>query len=392
MKNVWLNVLVAVVSTILTIGIMQYSGWLGKQDKARGAEVVLVKQDRLSESNEEERDIDSEWDAIYDTDDYIGQATPKEQQLNAAVAGLPDFREISKRTTPAVVNITIIDEKGYRVASGSGVTISSDGYIITNQHVVEDAKKIEVTFPNKKQYSAALIGNDPTTDLALLKINATGLPMVYFGNSDEVSVGEWVLAVGNPFNLTSTVTAGIVSAKGRNIDILESAYAIESFIQTDAVVNPGNSGGALLNTAGELIGINTAIITESGGYEGYSFAIPSNLVRKIMLDLREYGKVQRAVLGVEIQEVNSRIAKEAGLRNSDGVLITRISEGGSAEEAGLQMGDIILSIDNKKVTNVPQLQEQVARYRPGDNISLEYFRNGRRLKENNVELRALLEN
>lgn len=268
--------------------------------------------------------------------------------------------------------------------------MSEDGYIITNQHVIEDAQDIEVTFPNKRQYRAKLVGEDPTTDLALLKINSEErLPQISFGNSDDIDVGEWVLAVGNPFNLTSTVTAGIVSAKGRNINILDGAYAIESFIQTDAVVNPGNSGGALLNVDGELIGINTAIITETGGYEGYSFAIPSNLVRKIVLDLREHGKVQRAVLGVEVRDVDNRIARETGMTSNDGVLITHVTEGGSADAAALQSGDIILSINGRRISTVPQLQEQVGLYRPGDEISIEYFRNGRRLKEDGVELSAI---
>ncbi|NBC09424.1 MAG: PDZ domain-containing protein [Bacteroidetes bacterium] len=300
-----------------------------------------------------------------------------------------DFVSTSKIVTAAVVNINTLSASGYKVSSGSGVIISSDGYIITNHHVIEDGSTFEVTMYDRRKLEATLIGSDPSTDLALVKVNGRGLHTVSYGDSDQVDVGQWVLAVGNPFNLSSTVTAGIVSAKARNINILRGAYAIESFIQTDAVVNPGNSGGALVNEAGELIGINTAIISESGGYEGYSFAIPSNLVRKVVYDIREYGEVQRAILGVSIMEVTDESAARNALPSVSGVYITNVSRGSSAAEAGLKAGDIIISINNVKTNSVPELQEQIALYRPGERVSLEFFREGKKFRRDNVLLKSL---
>jgi S1-C subfamily serine protease len=300
-----------------------------------------------------------------------------------------DFVTTSKRVTPAVANINTLSASGYRISSGSGVVISSDGYIITNHHVVEDGSSFEVTLYDKRTLQAELVGSDPTTDLALLKTNARDLKPITYGDSDKVEVGEWVLAVGNPFNLTSTVTAGIVSAKARNINILTGSYSIESFIQTDAVVNPGNSGGALVNEAGELIGINTAIISESGGYEGYSFAIPANLVRKVINDIREFGEVQRAVLGVGIGEVSNEIAARLTLPTVAGVYISSVSSGSSAAEAGLRMGDVIISINGVETNSVPELQEQVALFRPSDRVSIEFYREGRKYRRDNVILKGL---
>ncbi len=300
-----------------------------------------------------------------------------------------DFVATSKKVTAAVVNINALSTSGYRVSSGSGVVISSDGYLITNHHVVEEGATIEATFSNKRKMEATLIGSDPATDLALLKVSARDLRPLEYGNSDEVEVGQWVLAVGNPFNLSSTVTAGIVSAKARNINILRDSYSIESFLQTDAVVNPGNSGGALVNEQGELIGINTAIISESGGYEGYSFAIPSNLVRKVIRDIREFGAVQRAILGVGISDVTDEVAAELSLPAISGVYVTNVSRGSSAAEAGLRQGDVIISINGVKTNSVPELQEQVAQFRPGERISLEFFREGQRFRRDNVILKGL---
>ncbi|NRA50488.1 MAG: trypsin-like peptidase domain-containing protein, partial [Phaeodactylibacter sp.] len=271
----------------------------------------------------------------------------------------------------------------------SGVIIAKDGYIITNHHVIEDGATYEITMYDKRKLEAELIGSDPTTDLALLKVDARGLKPVLYGDSDQVEVGQWVLAVGNPFNLSSTVTAGIVSAKARNINILRGSYSIESFIQTDAVVNPGNSGGALVNERGELIGINTAIISESGGYEGYSFAIPSNLVRKVVRDIREFGEVQRAILGVGIAEVNGEIAGQQSLPGVAGVYINNVSRGSSAAEAGLREGDVLISINSIKTNSVPELQEQIALFRPGDKISLEFYRDGQKFRRDNVVLQSL---
>ncbi len=263
-------------------------------------------------------------------------------------------------------------------ASGSGVIISADGYIVTNNHVVENAEKIEIVLADNHEYDAELIGTDPTTDIALLKIEATGLPYLEFGNSDKVKVGEWVIAVGNPFNLTSTVTAGIVSAKARSIDILRrrTNLSVESFIQTDAAVNPGNSGGALVNLNGELVGINTAIATPTGTFAGYSFAVPSALVIKVVSDLKEFGVVQRALLGVNIAEVTQDLAEDNGLDEIKGIYVVAVQPNSAAEDAGLKDGDIIISINDVKVENIAELQEQVARYRPGDKVNVVYVRDG----------------
>lgn len=264
-----------------------------------------------------------------------------------------------------------------QVASGSGVIISEDGYIVTNNHVVEGAEQVEITLNDNKKYKAKVIGTDPTTDLALLKVDAQGLPFVAYGNSDDLKVGEWVLAVGNPFNLTSTVTAGIVSAKGRNINILQEQFAIESFIQTDAAVNPGNSGGALVNSSGELVGINTAIASQTGSYSGYSFAIPVNIARKVVDDLMEFGEVQRAFIGVSIRDIDAQLAEEKNISVQKGVYVNGLTEGGAAAEAGIVEGDIITHIGNHTSDNVPQLQEMVAQYRPGDKIPVTVLRDGK---------------
>ena len=267
---------------------------------------------------------------------------------------------------------------GGQEASGSGVILTEDGYIVTNNHVVDHAAKIIVTLNDKRNYPATVIGVDPTTDLALLKIEETKLPYVKYGNSDKTKVGEWVLAVGNPFNLTSTVTAGIVSAKARNINILRDKdnLAIESFIQTDAAVNPGNSGGALVDLKGNLIGINTAIATPSGTFAGYSFAVPVTLVKKVMDDLLKYGQVQRALLGVQIQDVTADLAREKGISSVSGVYIGAVNPGSAAAEAGLLAGDVIKKIGETDVNSSSELQEQVARYRPGDKVKVTFERKG----------------
>ena len=282
------------------------------------------------------------------------------------------------------------------VSSGSGVIISQDGYIVTNHHVIEDAEKIEVVLEDKRKYEATVVGIDPTTDLALIKIEEMDLEFVQYGNSDEVQIGEWVLAVGNPFDLTSTVTAGIVSARARDINILNDTdrLSIESFIQTDAAVNPGNSGGALVNLKGELIGINTAIATSTGGYAGYSFAVPSALAAKIAEDLLLYGEVQRALLGVSIQDVNAELVEEKRLKVQRGIFVADINEKSAADISGIRIGDVIIGVNEKEVFSVSALQEQVARFRPGDKIKLKIDRNGKvfelsttlRNKNNTTEL------
>jgi serine protease Do len=272
------------------------------------------------------------------------------------------------------------------VASGSGVIVSADGYILTNNHVVTEADLIEVTLNDNRIYTATIVGTDPTTDLALIKIEEEGLPFALFGDSDAVRVGEWVLAVGNPFNLTSTVTAGIVSAKGRNINILGGGTAIESFIQTDAAVNRGNSGGALVNTQGELIGINAAIASTTGSFAGYSFAIPSNIARKVMDDLMEHGEVQRGLLGVSITELNSRMANELGLSIHRGAYVAEVNKNSAGEEAGLKEGDVIIGIDNQQIRNPSELLETLGRRRPGDKVKILYSRDGKE-KETEAVLR-----
>lgn len=263
------------------------------------------------------------------------------------------------------------------MSSGSGVIISSDGYIVTNNHVIRDANEIEIILNDKRTYQAEVVGKDPTTDIALLKINEQDLPFMEYGNSDDIKIGEWVLAVGNPFNLTSTVTAGIVSAKSRSIQIL-GQMSIEAFIQTDAAVNPGNSGGALVDTSGKLVGINTAIASQTGSYSGYSFAVPVSIVQKVVADLLEYGEVQRGLLGINIREIDNQLVEKENLSTTDGVYVVSAMEGGGAEAAGIKAGDIIVSVNGERVNTVPQLQERVSRYRPGDNLQVEVIRDGKR--------------
>ena len=265
-------------------------------------------------------------------------------------------------------------------ASGSGVIINQEGFVVTNYHVIENAAEVEVTLNDNRTFDAEIVGTDPTTDLALLKIEGDDqFSYLKFGNSDAVQIGEWVLAVGNPFELTSTVTAGIVSAKGRNINILRNRqYGIEAFIQTDAAVNPGNSGGALVNLKGELIGINTAIATPTGTYAGYSFAVPTSLVEKVIADLKEYGVVQRALLGVGIRNVDANLADEKNLEIISGVYIDNVNENSAADEAGIQEGDVIVEVEGRAVKNVAQLQENIAIHRPGDKVSIIYIRDGKR--------------
>jgi serine protease Do len=304
--------------------------------------------------------------------------TAAEMTVNAVVHVKTSFQQTSAPTNPFELFFGNPNGRPQIVqGTGSGVIISSDGYIITNNHVIDKAQNISITLNDEREYKAEVIGRDPETDLALVKISAKELPFLNFSNSDEVRVGEWVLAVGNPFNLTSTVTAGIVSAKGRSIGIIPDRAAIESFIQTDAAVNPGNSGGALVNTAGDLIGINTAISTHTGSFEGYSFAVPSNIVRKVVEDIRKYGAVQRAFLGVNIGTVTPRIVEELGLKVTSGVLIGGVNENGAAAEAGLKQGDVIVSVDGKSIGKASELQELIGRKRPGEKVSIGINRDGK---------------
>lgn len=318
-----------------------------------------------------------------------------------------DFTAIAAQVTPAVVHIKSTQngrtqegrgtdpfrdffgpryQPGPSQSSGSGVIIAENGYIVTNNHVVQDAEVVEVTLSNNREYKAEVIGTDPDTDIALIKINLTGLKYLPFVDSDQSRVGEWVLAVGNPFNLNSTVTAGIISAKGRNINIIntsseEGRTAIESFIQTDAAINPGNSGGALVNMTGGLLGINTAIASPTGSYSGYGFAVPSNIVNKVVEDLIKYGVVQRGWLGVSIGSVTSSLAKEQSLEVDEGAYVSGFAENGksSAKEAGIKEGDVIVKIDDTPITSSPELIEHVGRHRPGDKLMITVNRKGKEI-------------
>ncbi len=324
-----------------------------------------------------------------------------------SIRGYVDFTYAAEKTIHAVVNVkTQMVRETYRnpileffygdsykdpepvLGFGSGVIISADGYIVTNNHVIDNSDKVFVTLNDKREFEAKVIGSDPSTDLALIKVDADDLLYIPYGNSDELMVGEWVLAVGNPFTITSTVTAGIVSAKGKNLGIIQDRYRIESFIQTDAAVNRGNSGGALVNTRGELVGINTAIISPSGAYAGISFAIPVSIVKKVIADLIEFGVVQRAILGVSIQEVNAELAKEKNIKVLEGVYVSELRDEGAAKDAGIEVGDIILEVDGIKVNSPSELTEQINRYRPGDKVAVTLKRNGK-MKQFNVILRNL---
>lgn len=270
------------------------------------------------------------------------------------------------------------------LGSGSGVIFSEDGYIVTNNHVIANSDKIEVVY-NKRTYPAKLIGTDTSTDIALLKIEANNLPAVMVASARGVKVGDWVLAIGNPFNLATTVTAGIVSAKGRKINILKDIFPIESFIQTDAAINPGNSGGALVDLHGDLVGINTAILSKTGSYAGYGFAVPSDIVAKIVNDLKKYGEVQKAFIGADVVEVDEDIAQKLELKKVEGVVITKAEEVGAASKAGLQAGDIIIDIDNYEIHSEADFAEQLSFYVPGDEITITYKRKDK-LKKTNLVL------
>ncbi len=264
-----------------------------------------------------------------------------------------------------------------RVGSGSGVIIREDGYIVTNNHVIEGATKIEVTLNNNQKYAATLVGTDPATDVALLKVDATGLPVIPFGDSDKLRLGEWVIAIGSPYDLRSTITAGIVSAKGRSMPNYTGEFKIESFIQTDAAVNPGNSGGALVDKAGNLVGINTAIVSQTGSYTGYSFAVPSNIVKKIAYDLMDFGSVKRAVLGISMQPIDDKIADDLKLSSRNGVYIREVSKSGAADVAGMKAGDVLIAIDSTMITTPASVQEAVSRFSPGDKAAVTVIRDGK---------------
>jgi len=318
--------------------------------------------------------------------------------------GLVDFSEVAENIVHTVVHVKTktIENYAYRNpimeffygeqysqprevrGYGSGVIVSSDGYIITNNHVIEGADEVDVTLNDNRTFHANVIGRDPSTDIAVLKIDSEGLPFVRYGDSDQLKLGQWVIAIGNPFNLTSTVTAGIISAKGRSLGLLDSQYRIESFIQTDAALNVGNSGGALVNTSGQLVGITTAIISPSGTYAGNSFAIPVNIVKKVVEDLIEYGEVQRAIMGISITDVTAELAEQENIKEIKGVYISDVVSGGAAEEAGMKEGDIIVIFDGKNTDTLAELQEQVSKKRPGEKVNVVVMRNNRKYDYNLV--------
>ena len=337
---------------------------------------------------------------LFDTNGYfsnhstsgITTATNSNGKKIGLSADILDFTDAAEKTIHTVVHVKNVSRRtvsnpileyfyGYKggqsqeqIGTGSGVIISEDGYIVTNNHVIKDASEIEITLNNKKSYQAKLIGTDSKMDIALLKIDAKEkLPYTVFANSDSVKIGEWVLAVGNPYNLTSTVTAGIVSAKARDLD----TSGIQSFIQTDAAVNPGNSGGALVNTRGELIGVNTMISSMTGSYVGYSFAVPSNIARKIIEDLMEFGNVQRGILGVEGGELNGTASKELGISQTQGFYINKVTKNSGAEKSGLLKGDIIIKLDEQNVATFADLSGYINTKRPNDKVQVTYIRDGK---------------
>ncbi len=359
--------------------------------------------------------------------EYITKEVERTPQLGAQFTSFeegkyPDLTYAAENAVNAVVNIEVIQEVEVRQrqsfdpfleffgvpqgsrgggsngqpqtqerrSGGSGVIISEDGYIITNNHVVDGSTKLKVKLYDGRSFDAEVIGTDPTTDIALIKVDAKSLPTLPFGSSDALRLGEWVLAIGSPFDLQSTITAGIVSAKARQLDVIPSEFRIESFIQTDAAVNPGNSGGALVNTHGELVGINTVIKSQTGSYIGYSFAVPESIVKKVVMDLKEFGMVQRAMLGISFRPIDQtfieQMGEETGISKIGGVYVASVQEGGSASEAGVRKGDVITSIDGVKLTDKVNLQEQIGKHRPNDVVKLEVKR-GSTVKHFDVTLR-----
>ncbi|NBB89504.1 MAG: PDZ domain-containing protein [Bacteroidetes bacterium] len=347
----------------------------------------------------QEKQPDARWVRDYsrthwDTNTSLSSSNPKRKYKDSTLHNLPgDFVVPAAKGKTAVVYIKTSNSDSkknwngeYAHSNGSGVIISPEGYIVTNKHVVDGGENIQVVLDDRRELTAQLLGRDEATDLALLKVDTKNLPHLPIGDSDALSVGEWVLAVGTPFDLQSTVTAGIVSAKARSLEIIDDPTGIESFIQTDAAINPGNSGGALINTKGELVGITTAILTFSGRSEGYSFAIPSNLVKKVMSDLREFGTVHRGIMGVEASTVDFELSRQLGLEEVRGVYIFRVHPQSAANEAGLQSGDVIWAINGKPTYTLADLTEKLGQFRPGDSIEITFIREQKK-QIKNIQLR-----
>lgn len=368
-----------------------------------GALIVLGANFMIQDQQANSSSGDSAYNAV-----KVKSVDENSNSANWGATAPSSFSVAAKKATPAVVKIKTQQQGSQssqqdnpfyyffggegamrpRSGAGSGVIVSADGYIVTNNHVIEGANEIKVILDDTRTFYAKIIGVDKRTDLAVLKIEASGLPTLSYANSDDTKIGDWVLAIGNPFEyLTSTVTAGIVSAKGRDINILsEDMDNIEAFIQTDAAVNPGNSGGALVNTDGNLVGINTAIATQTGSYSGYSFAIPVNLMKRIVEDIIEYGDFKRAMLGVGIQTLEPDLASEIGVKLNSGVFVNRVTPGGAAELGGVLPKDVIATVNGRKVTTVPQIQELIGGKKVGETVNLEIIRKGKR-KELSVRLK-----
>lgn len=398
MKSLLSHLIVSLVVSATLIGVYHYSGWDKKQDDPNWLELVGYHPE--GEAHESPAQAPTSEPATHSN--QVVAAAPDSTPATAAyrtasLDGAPaNFRMAAGAAMPAVVHIKAISRSrqgynlyydffglkprqsgGQQVSTGSGVILTSDGYIVTNNHVIQSADELTVTLYDNRNFTATVIGTDPSTDLGLIKIEGEEFPFLDLANSDQAKVGDWVLAVGNPFNLSSTATAGIVSAIGRDLEIIEDQAAIESFIQTDAAVNPGNSGGALVNLDGQLIGVNTAIASPTGTYAGYAFAVPANIVRKVIDDLREYGMVQRAYLGIRYAtDLNGQIAQQRNLNLTEGVLVEEVVDFGGAKKAGIKKGDVIVEIEGVPVRNDAKMLELVGRNRPGDVIKVKIYRNG----------------
>lgn len=389
MKNLFANLFLSMVSGAAGAWLFQQYAPPAWKEQATTQEVFLA----------ENKERESVFTAFND------QPAPAASSVSTWKDDLRvSFAEASAVSTKSVVYIKTIDDRSYdrltwfdlffnnrgggrergATGSGSGVILSSDGYIVTNNHVIDGSSNIEVVI-GKETYQAAIIGTDPSTDLALLKVEAANLPAISVVSAKNLQVGDWVLAVGNPFNLTSTVTAGIVSAKGRRINVLKDIFPIESFIQTDAAINPGNSGGALVNSKGELVGINTAILSRTGSYTGYGFAVPSDIVMKVVNDLKLYGEAQRAFMGIEIEDINSQTRDKMGLKNLDGVVVTSVVQNSAADKADLKRGDVLLSMSGTEIDSKAAYDEKMSFFTPGEK-ALVRFRRGDKVMEKEVVL------